>query len=161
MPVLLLLLLAVVAEITVMVTVGNLLGILPTIGLLIAATLLGVVLMRREGTRAFAALQQAVFARRAPQRELVDGMLIAAAGVLIVLPGFLSDVLAIFLLLPPTRALVRSRIVRRAERAVANGMRQSFVVDSMVVDSVVMDPEPRPRYERPTIVIPESRRDSD
>ncbi|MGQ0840195.1 FxsA family protein [Actinokineospora sp.] len=152
MPVLLVLLLAVAAEITVMVTVGNLVGVLPTILLLIAATVLGAALLRREGTRAFAALQQAVFARRAPEKELVDGMLIAAAGILVVLPGFLSDLLAIALLLPPTRAVVRRRIIRRAERALADGRHRPIVVDSFVVES-----DPPPHRDRPAIVIPESR----
>ncbi|GLZ39534.1 FxsA family protein [Actinokineospora sp. NBRC 105648] len=145
MPVLLVLLLAMVAEITVLVTVGNLIGVLPTILLLIAATLAGTALLRREGVRTLTALQQAVFSRRVPQAEVVDGMLIAAAGVLVVVPGFISDVLALFLLLPPTRALVRKRIIRRAEAA-----RPVIVVDSVVV-------EPEPVRERPVIVIPEAR----
>ncbi|WP_436500533.1 FxsA family protein [Actinokineospora sp. HUAS TT18] len=149
MPVLLILLLAVVAEITVMVTVGNLIGVLPTILLLIAATVLGGALLRREGTKAFAALQDAVFARRAPARELVDGMLIAGAGFLVIVPGFISDVLAILLLLPPTRAVVRRWVTRRAEIAVANQQRRTIVVDSFVVD------------DQPHIVIPESRRDGE
>jgi len=151
-PVLLVLLLAVVAEITVMVTVGNLIGVLPTILLLILATVVGGALLRREGTKAFAALQDAVFARRAPARELVDGMLIAGAGFLVILPGFISDVLAILLLLPPTRAVIRRWVTRRAEIAVANRQRHTIVVDSFVVD------EDRPQ---PTIVIPERRRDGD
>ncbi|SDC26243.1 FxsA family protein [Actinokineospora iranica] len=155
MPVLLILLLAMVAEITVLVTVGDLIGVLPTIALLVAATLLGTALLRREGARTLAALQQSLFARRAPQRELVDGMLIAAAGVLVVVPGFISDALALLLLLPPTRALVRRWVVRRAERAVADGRRETIIVDSVVVDPSAVDHEPR--RERPIIVIPESR----
>lgn len=149
MPILLVLVLAVVAEITVMVTVGNLIGVLPTILLLVIATVLGGVLLRREGTRAVTALQEAVFARRAPQRELVDGMLVAGAAVLVLLPGFISDVLAILLLLPPTRAVVRRWVIRRAEIAVANRDRRTIIVDSEVVDD----------QPRPTIVIPEFPRE--
>ncbi len=151
MPILLILLLAMVAEITVLVTVGNLLGVLPTILLLVAASVLGVALLRREGARTLTALQEAVFARRPPQRELVDGMLIAAAGVLVVLPGFISDVVALLLLLPPTRAVARRSLTRRAERAVADGNRRFVVVDSVVVDPDEHTPRP------PVIVIPESR----
>ncbi|PPK63110.1 FxsA family protein [Actinokineospora auranticolor] len=130
MPVLLVLLLAVAAEITVIVAVGSAIGVLPTIGLLVLATVLGGALLRREGLRALSALQQAVFARRAPEKELVDGILIAAAGILVVLPGFISDVLALLLLLPPTRALLRERLIRRAEAS-----RPVIVVDSVVVNT--------------------------
>ncbi|RLK62334.1 FxsA family protein [Actinokineospora cianjurensis] len=135
MPILLIVLLAVAAEITVMVSVGSAIGVLPTIGLLIAATLLGGFLLRREGARTLAALREAVFLRRTPEREVVDGVLIAAAGVLVVLPGFISDVLALLLLLPPTRALLRNRIIRRAERS-----RPVIVVDSVVVDPDAVAP---------------------
>ncbi|WP_018681155.1 FxsA family protein [Actinokineospora enzanensis] len=130
MPVLLIVLLAVVAEITVLVTVGGLIGVLPTIGLLVAGTLIGSALLRREGRRALTALQEAVFARRVPDREVVDGMLVTAAGVLVVVPGFISDVLAILLLLPPVRALVRNRLLRRAGMARRPAV---IVVDSEVV----------------------------
>ncbi|GGS36857.1 MULTISPECIES: FxsA family protein [Actinokineospora] len=142
MPVLVLLLLAMAVEITVLVWIGGLVGVLPTILLLVAATLLGGWLLRREGARALGALQQAVFARRAPDREVVDGMLIAAAGVLVFVPGLISDVLALTLLFPPTRALVRKRLLRRAAS-------RAGVIDSIVV--------PAERVEPTVIVIPESR----
>lgn len=157
MPILLVLFLAVVAEITVMVTVGNLVGILPTILLLIAATFLGVALLRREGTKALGALQAAVTARRPPERELVDGVLVAAAGVLVILPGFISDILAILLLLPPTRAIMRRRLIRRAEVAMANRERRTIIVDSMVVDQDTSSGS----GAHPTIFLPESRRETD
>lgn len=145
MPVLVLLLLAMVAEVAVLVWIGGLVGVLPTLLLLVGATLLGGWLLRREGARALGALQQAVFARRAPDREVVDGMLIAAAGVLVFVPGLISDVLALGLLFPPTRAVVRARVLRRASARAA-------VVDSIVVDSERVDPA--------VIVIPEPRDDT-
>lgn len=145
MPVLLLLLVAMVAEITVLVWVGGLVGLLPTILLLIGATLLGGWLLRREGARAMGALQQAVFARRAPDREVVDGMLIAAAGVLVFLPGLISDVVALALLFPPTRAVVRRRVLRKAAQ-------RAGIVEAMVVDAE--------RVEPTVIVIPEPRDDT-
>lgn len=142
MPVLLLLLVAMVAEIAVLVWVGGLVGLLPTVLLLLGATLLGGWLLRREGSRAMIALQQAVFARRAPDREVVDGVLIAAAGVLVFLPGLISDVLALALLFPPTRALVRRRVLRKA--AARAGIVESVVVPSERVEpAVIVIPEPR------------------
>lgn len=146
MPVLILVLAAMAVEITVMVLVGSAIGVLPTILLLIAATVLGGWLLRREGVRTLSAFREAVLARRPPHKEMVDGILIAAAAMLIALPGFVSDVVAIFLLFPPTRAIVRRRWVRRAEA------RQQ----TMFVDGEVVDDEP----VKPYIVIPEARRES-
>jgi UPF0716 protein FxsA len=145
-PVLLVLLLAVVAEVTVVVTVGGLIGLLPTLALLVAGTVLGAALLRREGARTMAALRDAALNRRAPEREIVDGVLVAAAGVLVFLPGFLSDVVAILLLLPPSRALVRRAVLRRAERSRPG---------PVVVDSVVVESE---RVQPTTIVLPPAQR---
>lgn len=151
MPILVLLLLAMVVEITALVLVGGLVGLLPTILLLVAATFLGVALLRREGTRALSALQRAIAARRPPGPEILDGALIAAAGVLVVVPGFVSDALAVLLLLPPTRALVRRALLRRARARTG----------PIVVEAEVVDPlwpvDPQWPGDGPTIVIPERR----
>jgi UPF0716 protein FxsA len=134
-PILLLLLVAMVVEITVLVLVGHAIGVLATILLLVLASVAGMWLLRREGTRTLAALQDALLARRVPRRELVDGMLLAGAGVLIVLPGFVSDVLALVLLLPPVRKLVARRLVARAERQVRTAAQGgAFIVDSVVIE---------------------------
>lgn len=114
MPVLLILIVATIAELAVLIGVGRAIGVLPTIGLLILTTLVGILLLRREGTRALLAFREAMRTRRPPARELVDGVLIAAAGILIVLPGFISDVFGLLLLLPPTRALLRRRMLHAA-----------------------------------------------
>lgn len=134
MPVLILALLAMVAEITVLVLIGSAIGVLPTILLVVAATAIGVVLLRREGMRALTAFQGKVRSGQQPQREMIDGVLIAVAGILVVLPGFVSDVVAIALLFPPVRALVRRRVLKRAEER-ARRYRESdpsriFVIDA-------------------------------
>lgn len=119
MPILLILLVAAVVEVAVLVAVGDAIGVLPTIGLLLLASLVGAWLLRREGSRTLRAFADAARTRRPPHRELVDGVLIAASGVLIVVPGFVSDVIALLVLLPPTRALLRRRILRSAGRTVS------------------------------------------
>lgn len=116
MPILLILLVAAIIELAVLIAVGKAIGVLATIGLLILASLVGVALLRYEGSRTLVAFREALRTRRPPHRELIDGMLIAAAGVFIVLPGFVSDVLGLLLLLPPTRVLVRRRMLRSAVR---------------------------------------------
>lgn len=116
MPVLVLLLIAGVAEIAVLVALGNALGVLPTIGLLVAAAALGVWLLRREGRRTLREFTEAARLRRPADKEVSDGMLLAAAGVLIIVPGFISGVAGLLLLLPPVRAVVRKRMMRAAEK---------------------------------------------
>ena len=144
MPVLLVLLTAAIIELTVLVAVGHAIGVLATIGLLILASLVGAALLRREGARTLRAFIEAVRTRRPPHRELVDGMLIAAAGVLIVLPGFVSDALGLLLLVPPTRALVRKRMLRSASLG-SRGTRASFAPGGVVEGEVVDDsPASRP-----------------
>lgn len=129
MPVLLILLAAAIIELTVLVAVAHAIGVLATIGLLILASLFGTVLLRREGARTLGAFVEALRTRRLPHRELLDGMLIAAAGVLIVVPGFVSDVLGLLLLLPPTRALARRRILRSVARRTAVRFAPGVVVE--------------------------------
>jgi UPF0716 protein FxsA len=147
-PIFLLLLFAMVVEIIVLVLVGQAIGILATIGLLILASVVGVWLLRREGTRTLGSFQKAMRERRVPAKELADGAMIAVAGVLILIPGFVSDVLALFLLFPPTRALFSGRMVRRAEEHA----RSARFGGAVVVDSVVVDDEPddprNPQIER-------------
>jgi UPF0716 protein FxsA len=115
-PILVLLLVAGVVEIAVLVALGQLIGVLPTIGLLLAAAVLGSWLLRREGRRALLEFREAARQRRPPERELTDGVLIAAGGILIILPGFISDICGLLCLLPPTRAVLRNRMMRAAQR---------------------------------------------
>lgn len=139
MRVLLILALAAAVEIAVLIVVGGAIGVLPTIGLLVLASVLGGVVLRREGSRTLAALSEAARTRRPPHRELADGVIIAASGVLIVVPGFVSDALGLLCLLPPTRALLRRRLVR-----LAGGPRSVRFGNENVVDGEVVD-EDRPR----------------
>jgi UPF0716 protein FxsA len=133
MPVLILLLLGTAIEITVLVLIGSAIGVLPTILLVVVATIVGITLLRREGTRALAAFQTKVRSGQPPAREMVDGVLIAVAGLLVILPGFVSDLLAIALLFPPTRAAIGKRVVKRAEaraRAHREGPGPIFIIDA-------------------------------
>lgn len=116
MPIRAVLLVAVVVELVVLVAVGHAIGVLPTIGLLVAASVLGAWLVKHEGRRTLREFVTATRERRPPHRELADGVVIAAGGVLIAVPGFVSDVAGLLCLLPPTRALLRRRLERAAAR---------------------------------------------
>ena len=95
------------AELYVIVQVGGAIGVLRTIALLLAISLAGAWLVRREGTRAWRAVQVALAEGRMPGSEIVDGALVLAGGVLLLTPGFITDAAGFLLVVPPTRALVR------------------------------------------------------
>lgn len=102
-----------IAELFVIIQVGGAIGVLPTIALLIADSIIGAVLMRSQGRVAWRRFQAALTEGRMPHREVADGALVIFGGALLLTPGFISDVLGIILLLPPTRALVRGLLTRR------------------------------------------------
>lgn len=102
-----------IAELYVLLQVGQAIGVLPTIGLLIADSLLGSWLMRSQGRAAWLRFNRTLAQGHVPGREVIDGALIIFGGALLVTPGFLTDVLGLVLLLPPTRAVVRGMLVRR------------------------------------------------
>lgn len=113
MPFLILLFIVVpILELYVIIQVGQLIGVVPTLILLLADALLGSMLLKQQGRGAWRRFNEALAARRFPGREVVDGVLIVIGGTLLLTPGFLTDVLGLFLLVPPTRAMAR-RVLRR------------------------------------------------
>lgn len=102
-----------VVELYLIVQVADGLGIPETILLLIGISFVGAWLARVAGLSVLNRLQRTVRAGQVPSAELVDGALVLFAGALMITPGFLSDALAIVLLLPPTRAVVRNIVLRR------------------------------------------------
>jgi UPF0716 protein FxsA len=105
----------VAAELFVIVKVAEAIGVLLTIVLLIAAWPLGLWAMRSEGRVVVRRFNAALAEGRTPGREVVDGVLIALGGGLLMVPGFISDVAGLLLLLPPTRLLLRAGLVRNFE----------------------------------------------
>lgn len=95
------------AEIYVIVQIGQTIGAWWTIALLILASIVGSWLIKREGSAAWRALTEALRAGRMPARELADGALIVIGGTLMVTPGFLSDIVGLLVVLPFTRPLAR------------------------------------------------------
>lgn len=127
-------------ELFVAIRVADLIGVPYTILLLILSWPLGAWALRSQGGAAWRRLSAAVTAGRSPGREVLDGVLILIGGLLLIVPGFISDVLAVCALLPPTRALLRggltrhlqSRFVVRATRY--GGGARSYDVDSTATD---------------------------
>lgn len=116
MPLLFLLLLiaAPIAELYVIIQVGQAIGALPTIGLLLLSMVLGCVLLRAQGRLAWRRFRAALSAGRAPAREAIDGTLVVFGSLLLIVPGFISDLFGLLLLLPPTRVIVRRALLSGA-----------------------------------------------
>ena len=105
-----------VVEIFVIIQVGGAIGAWPTVGLLVAETVLGAWLIRREGRRAYGALNDTVRSGVLQDRELGDAALVMAGGILLLFPGFVTDVLGLLLVLPFTRPLMRRALASFAGR---------------------------------------------
>lgn len=101
-----------VVEIYLLIQVGQVIGAWWTVLLLVAAGFAGSYLVKREGGRAWRALQQALAEHRMPARELADGALILIGGTLLLTPGFLSDVVGALMILPFTRPVARRLLTR-------------------------------------------------
>ena len=102
-----------IAELYLIVQVAGTIGVPETLLLLIGISLLGAWLAKIAGISVLARLQRTIRAGKVPSAEVVDGGLVLLAGALMITPGFLSDMLAIVLLLPPSRAVVRGVVLRR------------------------------------------------
>lgn len=111
--VVLLLIVAPLVELYVIIQVAQSIGGWNTIGLLLLMGLVGGWLLKQQGLSAMQRISTSVQAGRSPDKALIDGLLVLVAGILMLAPGFVSDVVGLFLLLPPTRALVRAPLMKR------------------------------------------------
>lgn len=107
-------------ELYVIVQVGQAIGVLETLALMLVVSFVGAWLAKHEGMWVWARVREQVAAGRVPADELLDGALVLAGGLLLLTPGFVSDAVGIVALFPPTRAVLR-RLVKRRFTFVALG----------------------------------------
>ena len=138
-----------IAELYVLIQVGQAIGVLPTIVLLVVDSFVGAWLLKREGRKTWTAFRRALDDRRVPAREVADGALVIFGGALLLTPGFLSDVLGLVCVLPPTRAVLRGLLTGLvAKRLGVPGMvagaaaRRVRTRRGTVVEGEVVDREP-------------------
>lgn len=98
------------AELYILLRIGQVAGFLPTLGIVIATGVLGAWLARHEGLRTARAIREELDAGHVPADRLMDAALIFAAGLLLLTPGILTDITGFLLLAPPVRTLIRRRI---------------------------------------------------
>jgi UPF0716 protein FxsA len=116
-------------EITVLILVGSSIGVFPTIGLIILTGLLGIVLLRVQGFAVLSRIRHDMDRGLVPDKSLADAAMIALAGVLLMIPGFVSDIIGILLFLPPVRVLIRRAIGRRVTIVRTGARARADVVD--------------------------------
>lgn len=102
-----------IAELYLIIQIGSVIGGWDTIGLLVLDSVVGAWLVRREGFSILAKVQGSLSRGEAPTDSLIDGLLVLVAGALMLTPGFLTDGVGLLLLLPPSRAIVRTMLKRR------------------------------------------------
>ena len=145
------------AELYVILRVGDAIGLVPTLLILVADSLLGSWLLRSQGRAVWRRFNENLRVGRVPHREIVDGVLIIFGGAFLITPGFLTDIVGVLLLLPPTRSLFRRGLQRRLEvRAVSSfgrgsGTRTSGYYD---VEGTATEHEPPPDYPSPELPPP-------
>jgi UPF0716 protein FxsA len=100
-------------EIALFVVVGRAIGVLPTLALVILAAVIGALLLRQQGLQAITRLRNNVNAGTIPGWTMFDAMLIGLAAILLILPGFLSDIAALVLLVPPVRGWLFTALAGR------------------------------------------------
>jgi UPF0716 protein FxsA len=110
-----------IAELYVIIKVGEAIGLVPTLVLLLADAVLGSLLLRHQGRAAWIRFNRALAEGRLPHKEVFDGVLVIMGGALLLTPGFLTDILGLILLIPPTRALVRAMSARFVRGRLAMG----------------------------------------
>jgi UPF0716 protein FxsA len=133
-----------ILEIYVIIQVGQAIGALWTILLLIADSLIGARLLSWQGRDAWRRFQEALATGRMPHNEIFDGVMIVVGGTLLLTPGFITDVFGLFLLLPPTRSLLRRFLMRSISR---RGTVARVVIRNVPAHGT--EP-PAPRTEPPT-----------
>lgn len=139
-----------IIELTLLFKLGNWIGWIPTLLLVLGAGMAGAAVARFEGWRAAMRVRSQLAHGVLPAAEMFDGLLIGAAGVLLVIPGVLSDVLGLVLLLPPTRKLVRRWLmhalrtrfhVQTIGRTAAGDatLEGDRIIDARVIDACVVE----------------------
>jgi UPF0716 protein FxsA len=131
--------------------VGPALGAPLTILLLAADSVIGALLFKSQGRSVWRRFNRTLSEGRVPHREVIDGVLVIFGGAFLITPGFLSDIVGVLLLLPPTRALIRRFVVRRLGRRVVvaePGPRFDVEGSAREYDGRPYDDIPRRRLER-------------
>ena len=138
-----------ILELILLIQIGQWVGTLPTIALIIFTGILGAFLVKRQGVRALTRINSQVQAGQLPADAIFDGAIILVAGAFLMTPGILTDTMGFLCLIPSTRRVIKRFIASRFKKMVQNG--QVFV-GPMNIGGMGANPEPK-RYTPPEDVI--------
>lgn len=122
------------AEIATFILVGREIGLLPTLALTILGMVIGLMIVRAQGLSHLGRLKSRLEAGQAPVADLLHSILLLAAGFLFLIPGLLTDALALLLLLPPVRALIGLWIMRNMTIVTAGWRRRGPKSDGSIIE---------------------------
>lgn len=146
-----------IIEIALFVQIGGLIGVWAVLGLVILAAVLGMAVIRSQGAHAWAEAQRSLAQLRDPSRPLAHGMMLMIAGLLLIVPGFFTDAVALLLLIPPIRNLIIRRTGRRMQIRTVHMAREAHrppYADGVIDADYVVEDEPPARNARPPLDLP-------
>ena len=133
-----------IVEIAVFIEVGGAVGLWPTLGVVVATAIAGAALLRYQGLATLARARAALARNEMPLREVIDGVFLLAAGLLLLTPGFVTDGAGFLLFVPGVRTVLRAFLARRLAASGmgapgAPGGRRGATIDG---EYRVVEPEP-------------------
>ena len=140
-----------IAELYVILQVGEAIGAVWTVVLLVADSLIGSWLLRSQGRAVWRRFTEAMNAGRVPHREVLDGVFVIFGGAFLITPGFITDVVGLFLLLPPTRAIARRLLMRGVGARFIPGVRVPRSGRDWDVEGTAVEHDPPPRQDPPRL----------
>ena len=139
-----------VIEIGLFIQVGDIIGLWPTLLIVLLTAIAGTTLVRSQGTQVLSALQGSFQAMRDPTEPLAHGAMILFAGALLLTPGFFTDAFGFLLLFPPFRHLITTMIRSRLKSANVNFSSKQADIDQNVIDAEYTDVSDQKNYSSPT-----------
>ena len=139
-----------VIEIGLFIQVGDIIGLWPTLLIVLLTAIAGTTLVRSQGTQVLSALQGSFQAMRDPTEPLAHGAMILFAGALLLTPGFFTDAFGFLLLFPPFRHLITTMIRSKFKSANVNFSSKQADIDQNVIDAEYTDVSDQKNYSSPT-----------
>jgi len=147
-----------IAEIAGFVAIGGRIGVLATLAWVFLAAIAGITVIRLQGLAIALQVRDALGRDELPARALFDGACVTLAGFLLLLPGFVSDAVAVLLLLPPLRGLLFAAIARHVQTHVQVDIRsQGREQGGVIIEGEFREVEPEDEREPPRRLPPEDR----
>lgn len=131
-----------ILEVWLLIRAGHWIGVLPTIGLLVLMGVAGAWLAQHEGLRSWRAITDAAARGEVPTRQVTDGVLVLVGGILLLLPGFLTDIVGLVFLLPFTRFIPRALVTRAVGSQSPRIRRDSTIIEGEAVRDYDTTPGP-------------------